>query len=308
MKIPSAGHVAFSIGQLIILSLCADGSAAEPALLPAGMSVPLVLQHHVSSSYTPAGAPVYFRVARDVTIDGQTLIARGTIAKGSMAHATEPGMVGRSGSMNLQLDSVPAVDGTIVRIDADLDKQGRSRGAATVGWTIFWGLPGLITRGVSPYLEKRAELVATVTSDATIDPANAIVTSNTSESGLQAVITKHVWEGKHANSVKVLDIERKTHLKTIAFTVVLPGAHAADGATVSKLQLLEVDDVPVPEETHALSISHDAAVFDGWSIARYCVDGVNALGFGGVDSSGQQFHASYQLPFKIKKKKKKDKN
>jgi hypothetical protein len=308
MKIPSAGHVVFSIGQLIMLSLCADWSVAEPALLPAGMSVPLVLQHHVSSSYTPVGAPVYFRVARDVTIDGQTLIARGALAKGNMAHTTEPGMVGKSGSMNLQLDSVPAVDGTIVRIDADLDMQGRSRGAATVGWTIFWGLPGMITRGVSPYLEKGAELVATVTSDATIDPANAIVPANTNESGLRAVITKHVWEDKHANSVKVLDIERKTRLKTIAFTVVLPDADADDGPTMSNLQLLEVDDVPVPEETDALAISHGAAIFDGWSIARYCVDGTNALRFGGVDSNGQQFHASYQLPFKIKKKKRKDKN
>jgi hypothetical protein len=302
MKILADGHAAFAARIVFSLSICVNPCAAEPVRLPAGMSVPLELQHHISASYTPTGSPVYFRVAHDVTIDGQTLIAKGTLVKGRMERATERGMVGRSGSMTLEVDSVPAVDGTIVRVDAGLDKQGRSRGAATVGWTIFWGLPGLVTRGVNPYMEKGAELIAAVTGEADIDPANAIPKMPKPELGSPAEVTKHVWDNERANTVKKFDIERKTTFKTVAFTIVLPDGYADHDASMATLKLLEVEGVPVPEETRATSVEKGAAVFNGWAIARYCRDGANLLTFGGSDPDGRRFHATYLMRFKVKKK------
>ncbi len=302
MRILSSNHAAFAARILFTLSLCINPCAAEPVRLPAGMSVPLELQHHINSGFTPTGSPIYFRVAKDVMIEGQTLIAKDTLVKGRMEQAAERRMVGKSGSMALGVDSVQAIDGTSVPVEADLEKQGRSRSGATVAWTLFWGLPGLVTRGVNPYLEKGSKLLATVKSDQSIDPANAIPAAQKPELGPPAQVTKHVWDNNRANTVKKFDIERKTTMKTVAFTIVLPEGYTNHDASLASLQLLEVEGVPVPEETRATSVEKGAAVFDGWAIARYCRDGANALTFGGADPDGRRFHATYVMRFKIKKK------
>lgn len=79
---------------------------AAPVKLPAGMQVNLELQHHVNSGYVPAGSPIFFRVANDVVIDGQTLIGKGTLVEGKMQQASVRGRVGKSGSMTLDVRSV----------------------------------------------------------------------------------------------------------------------------------------------------------------------------------------------------------
>ena len=68
---------------------------SQPAKLPAGMEVPLELQHHVTPKYVPSGSVIYFRVATDVVVDGQALISKGTLVTGKMEQAQNRGMVGR---------------------------------------------------------------------------------------------------------------------------------------------------------------------------------------------------------------------
>lgn len=275
---------------------------ADPVRIPAGMSVDLVLQQHINSAYTPTGSPVYFRVARDVMVNGQTLIAKGTLVTGRMQQAQDRGMVGRSGSMSLTVRSAKAVDGTEVPIEADLSKQGRSRAGATVAWTLFWGIPGLVTHGVNPYLEKGSEIVATVLTEVAVDPGNALSPPAAVAAGLTVGITGHQLAGGRRNGDMKFDIERKTNLKTIAFDVDLPGEIADPEKTLAGMELLEVDGVPVPEQVKAMSATRKSAVFDGWAIARFCTDGVNTLTLGGVDGKGQRYQGTHQLRVVVKKK------
>jgi len=302
MNTLSTSSFKFATSIASALLLCVDPGFTDPVRLPAGMSVPLELQHHINSGYTPVGSPVYFRVAHDVTIDGQTLIAGGTLVTGHMERAAERRMLGKSGSMSVVVEAIRAVDGAVVRVDADLDKQGRSRAGATVAWTLFWGLPGLVTRGVNPYMEKGAELIAIIRDDATIDPANALPDAARPEPGLAAKITQHRWNNDRANTEKKFDIERKTTMKPVSFTVELPEGISDPVGSLASLQLLEVDGVPVPEETRATASASDRATFDGWAIARYCRDGENTLTIGGVDPDGRRFHATHVMRFKIRKK------
>jgi hypothetical protein len=268
------------------------------------MSVSLVLQHHVNSGYTPAGSDVYFRIADDVIVGDHVLIAKNSLVIGKMAQATERGMVGRAGSMLVSIDSVPGVDGTRVLVDADLSKQGRSRGAATVGWTIFWGLPGLITKGVNPYLEKGEIMQAVVTTATAIDPAIAPAAQTQRELGVEYGVTQHRWHGDRANGKKVIDIERKKDLKNIAFTIALPADIADPVKALESLRLYSVDGTIVPEEIGPFSVEKGAAVFDAWSIARYCGNGHTILLFTGTDADGRVFHATRNLLVEIKKKQK----
>lgn len=276
---------------------------ADPVKIPVGMSVALELQHHVNSAYTPTGSPIYFRVARDVVIGGQTLIAKGTLVTGKMEQAQDRGMVGRSGSMTLAVRTVKAVDGTDVPIEADLSKQGRSRAGATVAWTLFWGIPGLVTHGVNPYMEKGTEISAAVLSEVAVDPALAAPPPPAAPAAVSAAtISWYKPENRKRDTEIKFDLERKTGLGSIEFGISLPGGAADPDKVLGGMELVDVDGVPVPERVAAMSAKKGVAVFDGWSIVRFCRDGVNTLGFEGSDAAGQRYRASYQLRVKVKKK------
>jgi hypothetical protein len=278
---------------------------ADPVKLPAGMRVPLELQHHVNSVYVPTGASVYFRVAEDVKIDGKTLISSGTLVTGKMEQANSRGMVGRSGSMNLGVRWVKAVDGTNVPVEADVSRQGRSRTGATVGWIIFWGLPGLITKGVNPYMERGTMIDANVMGDTAINPAPIdaapAAAAAPAEPPLALAIKNYKFEGDSVDHL-VFDIERNRDLKTVTFEVTPPSALTDPAASLESVQLVEFDGVAVPEEVHATSATNSAITFDGWSIARFCRDGTTALKFRGRSASGQVFDGVYQMRISVKKK------
>ena len=291
------------LAAIIALAAC-HGAAAEPVMLPAGANIPLVLQEHVNSGYTPVGSSVHFRIAQDVVVDGRRLLAAGTLVTGRMEQATNRGRVGRPGMMMLEIRSVPAVDGTAVPVDADFSSQGRSRGAATAGWTLFWGLPGLITRGANPYLIKGDQLQATVLTATAIDPAMPTPTPPAVELGPAYVVREHRWQGDRVNGEKFIDIERVAKMATVSFKLQLPGTEAEAAAMLGSLRLLRVDGVPVPDETRAMSVVRGAAVFDGWSIARYCGHGASTLLFAGTGTDGLPFHATRVLTVEIKTRKK----
>jgi hypothetical protein len=280
-------------------------AGAEPVKLPAGMLVELELQHHVTSGYLPAGSPIYFRVAKDVAIGDQTLIRKDTLVTGKMQEARGPGMAGRSGSMMLNVHTLAAVDGAIVPIECDLAKQGRSRGGAVLGWTLFWGIPGLMTHGVNPYLERGAVLDAEVTNEVTVDSSKLVQPEVVNASVPQAQplnITGHRFEGSTAK-IFTFDIERKQNLKTVDFNFDPPAGTADSVGALSTVELVSVDNKPVPQPIRALSTTAKSMKFDGWSVIEFCRDGNTELGFRGVTADGQSFSGSYPVAVKIKKKK-----
>ena len=302
-------HVTYALQWLSIPVLAAfmalPRALAEPVTLPAGMNVSLVLQHHVNSGYTPAGSNVYFRVAHDVIAGDRVLVARDSLVTGKMAQATERGMVGKAGTMLVSVDSVMGVDGTRVPVDADVSKQGRSRGWATAGWIAFWGLPGLITKGVNPYMQKGDVLQAVVSVATAIDPAAARPEPAPLELGEEFPVIEHQWARQHPNGVKEIDIERKDKLESVGFRVRLPQGAADPARILGSMRLYSVDGVAVPEEVKPVSVKDGMALFEAWSIARYCGDGTTSLLFVGTDGDGRPFHASRDLEVEIKKKKQK---
>jgi hypothetical protein len=270
------------------------------------MLVELELQHHVTPGYLEVNAPVYVRVAKDVSVGEQTVILKGTLVTGKMEQASERGMVGKSGVMSLGVRNVQAVDGSSVPLDMDLTQQGRSRGGAVVGWTIFWGIPGFITKGVNPYIERGAVLEATIPGTALVDPANASVTEEHPAAPPGMTITGHKFEGSSAK-VFEFDIERNKNLKTVSFRLAPSAGPDSPAASLASVELLTVDGTPVPAPVRATTVTADSAIFDGWSVVRFLRDGNTDLGFRGAAADGRTFDGGYSLPIKIKKKQKKQK-
>jgi hypothetical protein len=290
----------------LLLAAASPATYAEPVKIPAGMLVELELQHHVTPSYLEVNAPVYFRVAKDVSVGEQTVILKGTLVTGKMEQADERGMVGKSGVMSLGVQNVEAVDGSSVPLVMDLTQQGRSRGGAVVGWTIFWGIPGLITRGVNPYIERGAVLEAAIPGTALVDSANASVAEEQPAAQLGMTITGHKFEGSSAK-VFEFDIERNKNLKTVGFQLAPSAGTDSPAVSLVSVELLTVDGTPVPAPVRATTVTADSATFDGWSIVKFLRDGNTDLGFRGTAADDRKFDGSYSLPIKIKKKQKKPK-
>jgi hypothetical protein len=283
-------------------ALCAQ-VLADPIKLPAGMGVELELQHHVNSSYIPAGAPIYFRVAKDVVIDGHILIRAGTLVTGKMDEAQDRGMVGKSGSMKLGVHTVKAVDGTDIPIDADLSKQGRNRAGATVAWILFWGPAGLITHGVNPYLERGTSITGSVITEMAVDPSkNSAETDAVATIAAPIPITIVKEKFASGSSPFKFNIEKDKDLKTVSFDVQVPDQLADPETSLKSLELVAIDGVPVPAAVHVKSATAKSVTFDGWSIVQYCRSGVTDLKFRGVSPSGQIVEGDYQMRIVVIKK------
>lgn len=288
----------------VALLAAATSCPAAPVTLAAGAPIELVLQHHVTSAYVPAGSPIYFRVGRNVEVDGRVAIVAGTLVEGQMTSASDRGMVGRSGTMSLGVRLVRAVDGTMVPIEAEVAKQGRSRAGATVGWTLFWGLPGLITKGVNPYLQRGAAIEATALAATMIDPDAWPAAPDTppGEAAPTALaIEAHRFEKSHSTPY-TLDIERGNELGSLIFSA-HPSPETGDPAAfLGTVTLSTVDGEPVPVPVTAKSATADSFSFDAWSILQFCRDGATDLGFRAATSDGRAYNGDYRLTIKIKKK------
>lgn len=98
--------VAFS---LLTMSFKMQGDGE--VILNAGTGIILETLSPIRSDKLMIGQPVDFRVARDVIVDGHTVIAAGTLAQGQVLYARKARWLGREGRLEIQLKSVQAIDG-----------------------------------------------------------------------------------------------------------------------------------------------------------------------------------------------------
>lgn len=285
----------------ILLGSAAGAGASDTALLKSGTPVLLALEHHVSSAYTPVGGDIGLRIAEDVMAGDRVVIRRGTPVRGRLRQASDRGMLGTSASMTIGVDFVPAVDGQQLRVVAAETRQGRDRGNALAGWTIFWGLPGLMTRGVHSFVLRDALLEAQVLFDRRI-----IVEAAPPESALPAAtvgvsVARHRFSRAHAEPYR-LNLERDADLGKVDFFLEW-GAAAGGPAEGWSASLLAADGRPLSRPAPALEARRDRLSFDSWSVLQYCLDGTTALRFRLDSPAGERMEMEYPLPVSLSHRK-----
>ena len=155
----------------ILLAPCA--AAQETSAIPARLIIPdqtpvkLQLTESVSSAHARPGDRLDFVVARDVNIQGFTVIPAGTVASGSVTGVKGKRLLGIGGNVTLKLDSVKLANGDRVGLHARLNVKGRSRTilmAAGMIATALVFLPAtpvlLLTRGHDSTVLESTEITA----------------------------------------------------------------------------------------------------------------------------------------------------
>src|ERR687883_7490 len=89
----------------IALTLPADALQGRQVVIPDGTEFTVETTEEISSKTAAEGDPLTFKVAEDVKIDGQTVIAKDTLVKGVVAAAKKAGMMGRGGSLGIRVES-----------------------------------------------------------------------------------------------------------------------------------------------------------------------------------------------------------
>lgn len=295
MFLPNNRRTAALAALLLAASQPASG---ETALVSSGTPVLLALEHHVTSAYTPKGSDIRMRVAEDVRVGDRIVIARGTPARGRMRNAGDIGMVGTSAGMTIGVDFVPGVDGQQLRVVSSESRQGRDRGNALAGWTIFWGLPGLMTRGMHAFLPRGTLFEAQVLFDRRVAvglPAAAPLPMPPPAAGPGMV--RHRFSRAHATPYK-LNLEREAALGQVEFFLDPPAA--ADGTRAS---LVAVDGQLLSEPVASLAVKGGSFVFDSWSVLQYCLDGTTLLRFRLDTPAGEHVEVDYPLSVKLSHRK-----
>jgi hypothetical protein len=116
-------------------------------VLPDGTEVKLITIEEISSKKAIQDDLLTFKIAEDVKIGNKVVIAKGAIAKGIVTNAKKKGMMGRSGELNIRIESTETVDGQTIKLRSTKSGEGGDKVGTTVALTVLFGPLGLLKRG-----------------------------------------------------------------------------------------------------------------------------------------------------------------
>ena len=147
---------------------------AERVRIPAGTTVYCVLDESLStkkksSHFVRPGDRVRARVAEDVVIDGRVVIEAGTVVWSEVSKARRAKVAGIRGRLEVEANTVAAVDDTSIRLAGGYDRSGRGRfvTAAVLAKVIAW--PFILIKGKQAHLSRGVIFDAQTAAPAEVD-------------------------------------------------------------------------------------------------------------------------------------------
>src|SRR5215212_3815852 len=144
---------------LVLLSIIAPGTTAtitkqdaqhspeNAKVMPDGTEFTVVTVDEITSKTAAEGDPLNFKVAEDVKIDGQVVIAKDTLVKGIVAQAKKAGMMGRGGTLGIRVESSTTVDNQKIKLRSSKVKEGDDKTGTTVALVVLFGPLGFLKKG-----------------------------------------------------------------------------------------------------------------------------------------------------------------
>ena len=126
--------------------------------LPDGTEFTVVTVDEISSKTAAEGDPLTFKVAEDVKIDGQTVIAKDTIVKGLVAQSKKAGMMGRGGSLGIRVESTTTVDSQKLKLRSTKGKEGDDKTGTTVALVVLFGPLGFLKKGKNAIIKPGTQI------------------------------------------------------------------------------------------------------------------------------------------------------
>ena len=118
-----------NISKLLLLLFCFNSSLPLFAgTIRAGSAVPVRLDQTLSSNNSYVGAIVYFTVVSDVfDNEGNVVIKTGAKAEGTVTSVKASSFLGQAGSIGISVNTVTAIDGTRIPVQAISSGSGEDK-------------------------------------------------------------------------------------------------------------------------------------------------------------------------------------
>jgi len=152
--------------SLISPSLTAAARSQDPVhsqsqnlkVIPDGTEFNVVTVDEITSKTAVEGDPLTFKVAEDVKIDGQTVIAKDTIVKGTVAEAKKSGRMGRGGSLGIRVESTMTIDNQKLKLRSTKGKEGDDKTGTTVALVVLFGPLGFLKKGKNAVIKPGTQI------------------------------------------------------------------------------------------------------------------------------------------------------
>lgn len=150
--------VSFITPSLASVSANSDDPPKAEKVIPDGMEFTVVTVDEISSKTATEGDPLMFKVAEDVKVDGQTVIAKGSLVKGSVAQAKKAGMMGRGGTLGIRVESATTIDNQKLKLRSTKGKEGDDKTGTTVALVVLFGPLGFLKKGKNAVIKPGTEI------------------------------------------------------------------------------------------------------------------------------------------------------
>jgi len=142
---------------------------AEQVKLSNGTPVVLRLTEEISSKTKNTNDMVNLEVARDVIVNGKTVIKAGTPAVGTVTWAEKEAIVGQAGKVSISVDSTKAVDDQRVMLRGNVTQGGQEKTGISVILAIICCFLFLLMKGKTASLPVGTEIKAYTDMDLTVE-------------------------------------------------------------------------------------------------------------------------------------------
>lgn len=154
---------------LNFVSVSIYASGYEKVILPAGTIVRLENTSEISSENLIAGQTVDFFVSGDVKVDGKIVVRNGSVAKGYVTRVQKAKGLGKEGSLEIEIRSIQAVDGSEVKLTSSRVSQvGEEKQTAAILLGVLVCILFLTKKGENAKIPPGFTLDGRVASDAEI--------------------------------------------------------------------------------------------------------------------------------------------
>jgi hypothetical protein len=127
-------------------------------VIPDGTEFTVVTVDEITSKTAAEGDPLTFKVAEDVKVDGQTVIAKDSIVKGVVGQAKKAGMMGRGGSLGIRVESTVTVDNQKLKLRSTKGKEGDDKTGTTVALVVLFGPLGFLKKGKNAVIKPGTQI------------------------------------------------------------------------------------------------------------------------------------------------------
>jgi hypothetical protein len=149
----------------------AGSTGPQKVVIPDGTEISAIFTETISSKTANEDDPITFKVDEDVVINGNVVIAKGSIIKGIVSRAKKSGFFGKGGELNVRLESGVTVDGQKIKVRASKGKEGGDKTGTTVALVVLFGPLGFLKKGKNAEIKEGTKIKVFTDEEKTVNAA-----------------------------------------------------------------------------------------------------------------------------------------